>query len=215
MPRQSRAILFDWDGTLVDSYPAGFEASRAVARHFGIPFDRQRFLATYSPNWYESYRAVGLPEENWTRADAIWLETYSQQGIELYPFARATLSTLAGHGYLLGLVTSGNRERVVRELARFQLEDAFCVLVCHEDSSQKKPHPEPLQTALELIGRPPGETVYVGDRPEDILMGLAVGTYTVGVESSYGTRADLERVAPNLLLPHAGHLPGHFGPLAA
>lgn len=213
MPSQVRAILFDWDGTLLDSYPAGFQASMAVARHFGIPFDRERFLATYSPNWYESYRAVGLPEPEWERADRIWLETYGRQGIELYPSARTTLASLTAHGYALGLVTSGNRDRVHRELARFGLERAFSVLICHEDSAQKKPHPEPLLTALEVMGRRPAETVYVGDRPEDILMGLSVGAYTVGVESAYGTRADLERAAPNLLLPDVGHLPAHFGPL--
>ena len=56
------AILFDWDGTLLDSYAAGFGASMAVFRHFEIPVDRERFLSTYSPNWYISYRQLGLPE---------------------------------------------------------------------------------------------------------------------------------------------------------
>jgi len=209
-----KAILFDWDGTLLDSYPAGFQASMAVARHFAIPFDRERFLATYSPNWYDSYRAVGLPEGEWERADQIWVETYGRQAIDLYPFSRPTLSSLAADGYLLGLVTSGNRDRVERELAAFGLERAFSVLICHEDSAMKKPHPEPLLTALEVTGQVAAETVYVGDRPEDIRMGLSVGTYTVGVESAYVTRAELEQAAPDLLLPDAGHLPAHFGPVS-
>ena len=207
-------ILFDWDGTLLDSYTAGFQGSLAVAHHFGIPFDRERFLATYNPNWYESYRALGLPEEEWERADQIWLETYGRLAIQLYPFSRSTLSTLAAHGYLLGLVTSGNRDRVERELAVFGLERAFSVLICYEDSARKKPHPEPLLTALEVTGQAAAQTVYVGDRPEDIRMGLSVGTFTVGVESAYGTRSELEQAAPDLLLPDAGHLPAHFGPVS-
>lgn len=208
-----RTILFDWDGTLVDSYPSGFRASMAVAEHFGIPFDQERFLATYSPNWYETYRAVGLQEPEWERADQIWLDTYAVQLSELYPFARATLSQLAASGYELGIVTSGNRTRVAGELSRFALNGLFSVVICHEDSPEKKPHPQPLLNALTVLGRSPAETVYVGDRPEDVLMGARAGTFTVGVESAYTTRVELERAAPHLLLPHAGHLPGHFGPL--
>ena len=55
-------------------------------------------------------------------------------------------------------------------------------------------------------------TVYVGDRPEDIEMGRQVGTYTVAVESEYGPRRLLEDAEPDLLLPHAGHLPDRFRP---
>lgn len=208
------AILFDWDGTLIDSYPAGFLASMAVAERFGIPFDRQRFLETYSPNWYHTYRVVGLPETEWDTADRIWLACYAQQVSELYPFARDTLSVLRGSGYQLGIVTSGNRTRVQAELARFGLTETFAVVICHEDADEKKPHPQPLLNALRSLGRKAAETAYVGDRPEDVEMGARAGAFTVAVESQYSTRSVLEQASPNLLLPDAGHLPGHFGPLS-
>ena len=88
------AILFDWDGTLLDSFPSGFRASMAVFEHFGVSADERYFLTTYNPNWYETYRRVGLPEEEWGTADRIWLEAYHTEPPELYPFTRETLERL-------------------------------------------------------------------------------------------------------------------------
>jgi HAD superfamily hydrolase (TIGR01509 family) len=206
------AILFDWDGTLLDSYASGFRATMTVFQHYGIPADRQRFLATYSPNWYETYRLLGLAEDKWEAADRLWLQTYAQEPPDLYPFARETLATLAEHGYTLGLVTSGNRERVAEEIARHGLGELLSTLVCFEDTREKKPHPAPLLAALESLGRRPAEAAYVGDRPEDIMMGKSTGSYSIAVESEYGTRQVLEEALPDLLLPNAGHLTRRFGP---
>ena len=207
------AILFDWDGTLLDSFAAGFQASMAVFRHFEISVDRERFLSIYSPNWYATYRQLGLPESKWDEADQVWLDTYGKEATELYPFSKRTISRLSRNGYTLGIVTSGSRERVTRELERHGLAESFSTVVCSEDTEQKKPDPEPLRVALEQLKRPPEEAAYVGDRPEDILMGNSTGSYSIGVESSFGTRRVLEEAAPDLILPDAGHLPSHFGPL--
>ncbi|MFQ5790458.1 MAG: HAD family hydrolase [Acidobacteriota bacterium] len=206
------AIVFDWDGTLMDSYASGFQASMAVFQHFGIPADGDRFLTTYNPNWYETYRTVGLPEEDWEKADRLWLEHYHRNPPRLYPFARRTLEALCKHGYELALVTSGTRDRVIGELAGYDLKRFFSATVCFEDTRDKKPHPAPLRKALERMKRAPATSVYVGDRPEDILMGRRTGTFTIGVESNYVTRTLLEKAAPDLILRHAGQLLARFGP---
>lgn len=202
-----KVVLFDWDGTLLDSFSAGYHASVTVLRHFGIEVDRKRFLETYSPNWYESYRLLGVPETEWHNADQLWRRTYHQQTSELFSFAAETLDRLRQAGLRLGLVTSGNRERVLREIDRFGLQGFFSAVVCFEDTHEKKPHPAPLTRALALLSAEPLTAVYVGDRPEDIFMGQSVGTFTIGVESEYGPREILEEAAPDLLLPDASHIP--------
>jgi phosphoglycolate phosphatase/pyrophosphatase PpaX len=111
----------------------------------------------------------------------------------------------------LGLVTSGNRERVLHEIDRFRLHGVFSAVVCFEDTHEKKPHPAPLTRGLEQLSAAASTAVYVGDRPEDIYMGQSVGTFTVGVESQYGPREILVEAAPDLLLPDASHLPESFG----
>lgn len=204
--RSRKAILFDWDGTLLDSYPAGYHASITVLRHLGIDMDRDRFLETYSPNWYESYRRLGIPESEWHNCDRLWRKAYAQQTKELFSFVPELLESLIEAGYLLGLVTSGDRDRVHEELASFRVKELFSSVVCFEDTEEKKPHPAPLTRALERLELPAIESIYVGDRPEDIEMGRRVGAFTVAVESEYGPREVLERAEPDLLLPHAGHL---------
>ena len=138
------AILFDWDGTLLDSYPSSYLASLKVFQYYGMELDRKSYLATYNPNWYETYRRVGIPSEEWATADRIWRQTYAESPPDLYPFARRTLEALRQCGYSLGLVTSGNRDRVTRELDRHQIATLFSVKVCFEDTNEKKPHPAPL-----------------------------------------------------------------------
>lgn len=208
--KDSTAILFDWDGTLLDSFPAGYHASITVLKHYGIEVDRERFLATYSPNWYASYEKLGVPREEWDNADKMWRRTYRDQVSELFPFVVQLLESLRDAGLVLGLVTSGNRSRVRRELEAHELGSFFAVVVCFEDTEEKKPHPAPLTRALDHLELDPRKTVYVGDRPEDIVMGQSVGTFTVGVESEYGPRSVLEEAAPDLILPHAGHLVDRF-----
>ena len=205
------AVLFDWDGTLLDSFPAGYRASIAVLEHYGIDIDRERFLETYSPNWYESYEKLGLPREEWDNADQMWRRTYQTQVSEPFPFVRHLLEHLRNAGLTLGLVTAGNRERVHRELNDFELREFFAAIVCFEDTEEKKPHPAPLTRALEHLDVAPQATVYVGDRREDIVMGQKVGAYTVGVESEYGPRSMLEEADPDLILLNAGHLVDNFG----
>lgn len=205
--KNATTILFDWDGTLIDSFPAGYNASMGVLRELGVEVDRERFLETYSPNWYESYEKLGVPRRLWEEADRMWRRIYHQQTSELFPFVATMLRRLTEAGFTLGLVTSGNRDRVQGELERFDLQEHFSVTVYFEDTHEKKPHPAPLTCALGKLEVDASLTVYVGDRPEDIEMGRRVGTYTVAVESEYGPRRLLEEAEPDLLLPHAGHLP--------
>ncbi len=209
--KQATTILFDWDGTLIDSYSAGYRASITVLKDFGIEVNREQFLETYSPNWYDSYEKLGVPRSEWDNADQMWRRTYREQVSEPFPFVLTLLTRLREANRTLGLVTSGDRDRVHRELESHALTDFFAVVVCFEDTEEKKPHPAPLTRALRELRIGPEKAVFVGDRPEDIEMGRKVGSFTVGVESEYGPRAILEAAEPDLILEHAGHLPKNLG----
>lgn len=208
--RRARTILFDWDGTLLDSFPASYKASMTVFRHFGIEVDEARFMDTYSPNWLESYRELGVPESQWDRANQIWLDSYCEQRTDLFPNATADLERLRHQRFTVGLVTSGSRNRVTSELDRHQLTNRFAAIVCSEDTELKKPDPAPLNYALETIGADPEQTIFVGDRPEDITMGKAVGTFTVGVVSKYGPRSILRSSGPDLLFDNITEMVDHL-----
>lgn len=194
-----RAVLFDWDGTLVDSAESSYRCYVRLFGSFGIGFDRASFERTYSPNWYRTYADVGLPESRWAEADARWLELYAEEGSQLIPGAREALGRLRDAGLLQGLVTSGDRERVARELVELEIDAFFRVVVCSQDTRMKKPHPEALLTALDRLGVPPAETAYVGDSREDVEMARSAGVYSIGIPGGFPNREALEAAAPELL----------------
>jgi HAD superfamily hydrolase (TIGR01549 family) len=213
MTTSTRAIttlLFDWDGTVVDSAQLGLTAYQKAFAELGVPFDHETYRAVYSPNWLSVYEGMGLPKEQWQRADELWTHHYGEQTAELLEGAGATLAELRRKGYRLGVVSSGNDCRVNREITELGLEGFFEVVVCHEHISNRKPHPEGLETAMRALGCSQTEVGYVGDTPEDIEMGKSAGVLTVGVRSAYPTSWKLESREPDILIEALTELSDHF-----
>lgn len=198
-PARPRAVLFDWDGTLVDSADLSFRCYAAVFTRFGVAFDRDAYARSYSPDWYHTYRLLGLGEECWPEADRLWREHYAGTGAALLPGAAQALARLASAGLTLGIVSSGERERVDREHRALGLGGTFSTLVCGGDTEQRKPHPQPLLTALGRMEVRPEEAVYVGDSPEDVRMAQAAGVFAVGIPGGFPNQEALRRSGPELL----------------
>jgi pyrophosphatase PpaX len=196
-----RAVLFDWDGTLVNTAEASFRCYEKLFGSYGIAFDREAFRRTYSPNWHLTYSSLGLAEERWPEADARWLTHYREEEIVLIEGAREALLRVREAGLRAGLVTSGDRVRVEQEVADFGMAEIFDVLVCAEDTVHRKPHPEPLLLALERLRLAAGQAAYVGDSPEDIQMAQAAGVRAVGIPGGFPNREALAAARPDALAP--------------
>jgi len=210
-PGQSiSTLLFDWDGTIVDSADLGLIAYQCAFAELEAVFSQEVYEAHYSPNWHATYEALGLPKEKWARADDLWRLHYDRQTVRLIDGAAETLSSLRRNGYRLGVVTSGNDDRVSREVQQFGLMDLFEVIVCHEHICRRKPDPEGLEIALARMDSKPAQSAYVGDAPEDIQMGKRAKVLTVGVRSNYPSSVRLSSSAPDLYLASITELAGHF-----
>jgi HAD superfamily hydrolase (TIGR01549 family) len=214
MTTQISVILFDWDGTIVDSAQLGLNAYYKVFAELGCEFSEEIYNAHYSPNWDKTYEALGLPRDKWERADTLWRFHYDAQTPELIEGAADTLATLHANGYRLGVVSSGNDDRVNREIDQFGLRDLFEVVMCHEHITQRKPHPEGLHLALERMAVSPNEAAYVGDAPEDIQMGKEARVLTVGVRGNYPCSARLRSSGPDIYLESIRDLLGYFAPVS-
>ena len=199
-----KAVIFDLDGTLLDSYPVHFQAYTYTFKHFGIHLSEEDFLATYSPNWLDTYRALGLPEEVWEEADTYWLEAASRLAPELFPGVLDTLERLRS-AYRLGLVTSGSRERVQRDLSARQLQVYFDTIITGDDVQNPKPDPDGLLRALHALDMAAPEAVYVGDSELDYEMSSAAGVPFLGIQSRF---ASLGPDTPCYLLAAISDLPG-------
>jgi HAD superfamily hydrolase (TIGR01549 family) len=212
MPRQFenvRAVLFDWDGTLLNSYQADQQAYLAMFRTLGIPWGVEDLERHYSPDWYRIYRAARLPRAHWRRADRVWRLHYARQRAALLPEAKTVLRSL-GRQFRLGLVTSGSRTRVLRQLRGFGLVRLFATRIYGESAEHRKPHPAPLELALRRLRICPEDAVYVGDAPEDILMAQRAGVRAVAVLGPFPTHERLRAARPDILLESIGLLPDMF-----
>ncbi len=107
LPRNLRlkGVLFDWDGTLVDSYQADAQAYLEMFRALGIRWGLEKLKQHYSPNWYNVYRAARIPRSRWDEADRLWRRYYRYEDARLFTGARSVLTTLrrnyrpgSGHG---------------------------------------------------------------------------------------------------------------------
>ena len=205
-----KSLLFDWDGTLVDSARLGLSAFEKTFTELGVEFAHEIYEAKYSPNWYSTYEALGLPKELWQTADDLWIRHYGQQSAPLLAGVGETLLALRTKGYQLGIVTSGSRSRVSREVQQSTLKDAFAVIICNEDIVNKKPDPEGLLLAMREIDVEPSHCAYVGDAPEDIEMGRRGNVMTVGVRSTYPSSARVPNAKPDLYLERIAELVDHF-----
>ena len=209
-----KGVLFDWDGTLLDSFQADSSAYLAMFSEMGIAWGLDRLAQHYSPNWYDVYRAAGLPEQHWSAADTAWRKHYSVFRPKLIPGARKVL-TAVGRRYKLGLVTSGDRDRVLRQLREFRLTKSFHTRVCSGDTEHKKPHPGPLNFALQCIGLARAHCVYVGDSPEDVQMAKSAHVCVIGVLGPFPTEKRLRASKPDLLLTSITDLPAALKQLAS
>ncbi|MBN2370040.1 MAG: HAD family hydrolase [Vicinamibacteria bacterium] len=196
-----RAVLFDWDGTLVDSAESSYRCYRLLFQGFGIDFDRDLFERAYSPDWYATYRIVGLPESRWEEADARWLDLYAQTPSALVYGAHDVLGRLVKAGLRLGLVTSGDRCRVLREATALGVLAFLDVVICAHDAPCPKPAPDPLLRALSLLTIPASDALYVGDSPEDVFMARAAGVFAIGVPGGFPNREALRISRPDYLAP--------------
>ena len=179
-----KGVLFDLDGTLLDSFSVHYEVYEVMFARFGIRITKESFLSTYSPNWYETYRAMGLPEEHWGAANSCWVDEAEKRTPELLPGVYETLTRLHQR-FTLGLVTSGSKRRVLKDIERTGIRAFFKTIVTGDDIHTPKPAPESLELALRSLGMGPSEVVYVGDALADYEMAKAAGVHFLGVSSSF------------------------------
>jgi HAD superfamily hydrolase (TIGR01509 family) len=194
-----QAVLFDWDGTLLDSFDADSSAYLAMFRELGIPWGLNELATHYTPNWHHVYRAAKIPRPKWEIADGLWAKHYAHHSPKLVPGARHVLAWIARR-YQLGLVTSGDRVRVGRQLRYFRLTRLFATRVCAGDTAQKKPHPAPLRLALKQMCLDPRACVYVGDSPHDLEMSKRAGVRAIAIIGRFPTEAGLRAAKPEFLL---------------
>lgn len=194
--RSSLAVLFDLDGTLIDSVELIVSSARyAFADRDGPrPTDAQWTTGLGTP-LVTQFREWARDEDEVTRLVGRYREYQMAHHDVLtrpYEGMREALDELRSLGYQVAVVTSKLNALARRGLTCTDLGDCIeCIVGC-DDTTKHKPDPEPVFVALARLGIAPGRAAFVGDSPFDIAAGNAAGVYSVGALWGPFPRSELE-----------------------
>jgi pyrophosphatase PpaX len=215
----TRAILFDLDGTLIDTTDLILRCfSHSWRAVYGLEHARAALIATFGIPLREAMRRLlAQAGGNTTDGDDDLIErllaeyrsfNVANHDVIARPFegARPVIETLRHRGYAIGVVTSKGRDLATRGLQLCALDELLHAAICLEDTRVHKPAPEPILAALERLKVSREEAAYVGDSCHDIVAGRRAGVKTVAALWGPMPRADLECESPD-------YLAGSFGDL--
>ena len=199
-----RTVLFDLDGTLIDSVRLILDSyHHTLATHGLPPRSDEEWLAGVGTPLTVQFAAWRDDPETLQALIATYREynlKHHDRMVTVYPGVVEVVRALKADGVATGLVTSKNRAGALRGLTLVQLEALMDVLVCADEVENPKPHPEPVEKAVRLLSADPRATVYVGDSVHDMLAGRAAGVRTAAVLWGPFGRAHLEGAQPDYWL---------------
>jgi HAD superfamily hydrolase (TIGR01509 family) len=187
-----RAVLFDLDGTLVDSERESAEAmARVLQRDAGLPVTEEQRLCVVGHSWNEIYpllkRDYGAAltwsqEELVSRTARERVNVIAELGMTVLPGAREALARLGGR-WPTALVTGSGREEAAQALAIVNADHKFEVIVASEDVTRGKPSPDPYLQAARHLGVPPSGCVVLEDSVPGITAGRAAGMIVIAIKA--------------------------------
>ncbi len=219
MMRQVRALLFDLDGTLVDSAPDMAVAVDRMLVDVGHPAAGEERVRRWVGNGARRLVMRALtgrvdgepPEADVDRALTLFLRYYEERlsvRSRLYPGTRGGLDRLRTDGYGLACVTN-KPEGLARQLLRdMGLDDVLPVVVGGDTLTVRKPDPAPLHHAMAALGAPAEHTLMVGDSRADVDAGRNAGTGVVCVPYGYSQGEDVNAMAPDAVVASIEELHG-------
>lgn len=215
MNRDYDLIVFDWDGTVMDSAAEIVVAMQRAIQDIGLPErspERMRELIGLGIN-----DVLGrlFPEADVERVRSLltaYRRRYTAPGGQSRPFpgAREAIVGLHGHGYELAIATGKSRRGLDRNLAETGMARYFRYSRC-ADETVPKPAPDMMEEILLRAATPPERALMVGDTEYDMLMATAAGVRSVGVACGVHEAGRLMAAGALAVLPNVAALPGYLG----
>ena len=196
-----KLVIFDCDGTLVDSQQAIFSTMQHAFGALGLPApERVQVLGVIGLSLPEAFAILALTESPAVQAElvAAYRSAFSQTRMNgaqhnapLFPGMHKVVTTLAARDdIVLGVATGKSRRGVDRLLERERLEGVFATIMTADDAPSK-PHPAMIEQAMQAVGVNPEDTVMIGDTTFDMAMARAASVTGIGVGWGYHQPAEL------------------------
>jgi phosphoglycolate phosphatase len=212
------AVLFDLDGTLIDSAPIYYQIIDIVFERLGVPPVSRKTLQEAMDDGDFDWDYV-LPDPMKSRKEELIAEARTiiddiappmfRRQIKLIPGAAETCKKIAAQGMKIGLVTSTPTDYISVKLTPLReagVENLLQVIITADDVVNKKPHAEPLIKGSKDLSVAIEHCVYVGDTRVDIRAGNAAGMKTVGVLTGFDDFKALKRENPDAIIDSIAQL---------
>ncbi|MGF1491455.1 MAG: HAD family hydrolase [Microcoleaceae cyanobacterium] len=199
-----QAILFDLDGTLVDTDPLHFQIWQEILSRHGIDIDHPTYKATISGRQNPQIISDLLPHLSQSEAEQLAEDKEAQfrsqaAGLEPLPGLDRILQWITDQGLKTGVVTNAPRQNARFMLSVLKLQDYFKTVVLGEDMSAGKPDPAPYQFCLEQLQITPERTIVFEDSPSGIRSSVGAGIETIGVATTHAPEK-LQKVGANRVI---------------
>jgi pyrophosphatase PpaX len=206
------ALLFDLDGTLIDSIELIMSSMHHAFDGYAarVPTDDE-WRALIGRPLTDSFREFVRDESEIQRLIGRYREhqlAHHDRLVRPYEGILEAIRAFADAGHPMALVTSKADWLAERALRHVGLDVAIPVVVGCDTCTRHKPHPEPVQRALALLGALPHDSIFVGDSPHDIEAGRAAGVYTIGVTWGAFSREEMARAGADLVIHEVDRLAG-------
>jgi phosphoglycolate phosphatase len=200
MGKRYDLLVFDWDGTLVDSAAHIVESIQAACRdlELPVPSDAQaRYIIGLGLADAMAHLLPALPPARYPDVAERYRHHYTRgdQRVRLFEGAREGIERLHARGFLLGVATGKSRRGLDRALQDSGLRPFFCASRC-ADEGFPKPHPEMLLHLIEILSVSPERTLMIGDTSHDLEMARGAGVPAVAVAYGAHEAAHLKPLAP-------------------
>lgn len=204
MPKQFELVVFDWDGTLMDSTATIATSIQRACADLGlaVPSDtRAAYVIGLGLHEALSYAVPDLPQQMLPEMVARYRHHYLSRdaSLSLFGGTREMLAELRQAGHRLAVATGKNRIGLDRALAQCGLDDFFDATRT-ADESAPKPDPKMLFDLTELLGIEPARSIMVGDTTHDLKMAHSAGTGALGVAYGAHAKAELSALSPLAVL---------------
>ncbi len=208
MNKEINTLLFDFDGTLLDTNELIVQTFLTVlGEHFPGEYGREDVLHFIGPSLEQTFTNIAPDKVNELSDQYRRLNrTLHDDLVSEYDGVTETLRMLKSRGLKMAIVSTKREETILHGLRLMGVEDVFDVLVALDHVENPKPHPEPLELALRLLEADREEALMIGDNSHDIEGGKNAGVRTAGVAWTAKGEEFLASFKPDFMLQHISDL---------